>query len=78
MYSPPVGIGGDTGKTVQATYTTFLNGFGRYLMDAFEPSIDVAKDPSFAVVRKVVKAMKAKAQATKGKKEIQGTIFQIV
>ena len=51
-----------------SSYTTFLNGFGRYLMDAFEPPIDVAKDPSFAVVRKVVKAMKAKAQATKGKK----------
>ena len=51
-----------------SSYTTFLNGFGRYLMDIFEPPIDVAKDPSFAVVRKVVKAMRAKAQATQGKK----------
>ena len=51
-----------------SSYTTFLNGFGRYLLDAFEPPIDVGKDPSFAVVRKVVKAMKARAQATKGKK----------
>ena len=51
-----------------SSYTTFLNGFGRYLMDTFEPPIDVSKDPSFAVVRKVVKAMKAKAQATQGKK----------
>ena len=51
-----------------SSYTTFLCGFTRYLADAFEPPIDVKNDPSFKIVRTVIKRMKALAQGTKGKK----------
>jgi hypothetical protein len=45
-----------------------LSCFGRYLADAFEPPIDMKKDVSFKIVRKVISRMKKLAQATKGKK----------
>ena len=37
-------------------------------MQDFEPSINLAKDLQFYKVRKMVKRMKATAQATQGKK----------
>ena len=51
-----------------STYTTYLTCISRILKEDFEPAIDLAKDLRFHKVRKMVKRMKASAQATKGKK----------